>query len=175
MSRKQVSVWYRAFQNGWVDLTDECCIGRPRTLTLDDNISCVEGLEDRCGDTQKTGTTQYFANKKAWHCLWQSWLQEGVCMLGPTAVEWKQRGAYVFVLRACDLIQMNQLGITWLDHDWPWNLGASCHTRDKDWFRNTQTDSPARRKFRAVTVHCPQLWPCSSGMPKVSLWWISYP
>jgi len=22
---------------------------------------------------------------------------------------------------------------------------------------------------------CPQLWPCSSGMPNLSLWWISYP
>lgn len=38
MSRKQVSMSCKTFQNGRADLTDEPKVGRPRTLTL--NIIC---------------------------------------------------------------------------------------------------------------------------------------
>src|SRR5215510_7609649 len=44
MSKKQIWVWCKAFNEGRFDLTDEPRVGRPRSSTSDENVIRVDGL-----------------------------------------------------------------------------------------------------------------------------------
>ena len=49
MSKKQVWVWCKTFNEGRFNLADEARVGRPRSSTSDENVIRVDGLiqEDR--------------------------------------------------------------------------------------------------------------------------------